>query len=86
MVRERLGTPVLGGCKNEHLLPHLKAAAQELVMTATSAPWGRGFIHAGKLYSRKRANLTNLSCSHAYENESTFGHELNLDTTCFVYM
>jgi len=72
--------PVLGCWKSELRFPHLKAAARELLgMTTTSAPSERVFSHAGELYSKKRATRqswhTNLCYSHAYEDESTFGHE-----------
>jgi len=50
-------------------------------MTVTSAPSERVFSHAGELYSEKGANLGEriFAIIYACENESTFGHELNLD-------
>jgi len=45
-----------------------------LDMTVTSAPSEGVFSHAGGLLWR-----TNLCYYYPYENESTFGHELNLD-------
>ena len=42
--------------------------------------------HAGELYSAKRANVgvrVFAIYSHAYENESTFWHEWNLDQSWF---
>ena len=53
----RLGTPVLGYCKNEYYFLLLKASARELLgMTATSSPSERVFSHADKLYNVKCTN------------------------------
>jgi len=54
-------------------------------MTATLGPSERVFNHAGKLYSAKCANLGvgKFAIPFAYENESTFGLELNLDYSYF---